>query len=186
MHIQAQDLSKIYGQGENQVTALNRASLEIAPGDFISQGGRGEMLNRLSGRVYRANLKKPSRLGENLKLHLLSGLDRPTSGRLTYDGRDICGLTDRELSAFRRVGKDHVRSGDEGPGNGHPLLLSAGELVGQMGQAVLDAQQLRQMVQIRLVRLFPVQQQGHDDIFPGRQNRDGPSGAGQGPGDDYP
>ena len=39
MHIQAQDLSKIYGQGENQVAALNRASLEIAPGDFISIAG---------------------------------------------------------------------------------------------------------------------------------------------------
>ena len=83
MHIQAQDLSKIYGQGENQVTALNRASLEIAPGDFISIAG-------------------PSGSGKSTLLHLLSGLDRPTSGRLTYDGRDICGLTDRELSAFRR------------------------------------------------------------------------------------
>ena len=40
--------------------------------------------------------------GKSTLLHLLSGLDRPTSGRLTYDGRDICGLTDRELSAFRR------------------------------------------------------------------------------------
>ena len=39
MHIQAQDLSKIYGQGENQVTALNRASLEIAPGDFRRDEG---------------------------------------------------------------------------------------------------------------------------------------------------
>ena len=77
MHIQAQDLSKIYGQGENQVTALNRASLEIAPGDFISIAG-------------------PSGSGKSTLLHLLSGLDRPTSGR------DICGLTDRELSAFRR------------------------------------------------------------------------------------
>ena len=83
MHIQAQDLSKIYGQGENQVTALNRASLEISPGDFISIAG-------------------PSGSGKSTLLHLLSGLDRPTSGRLTYDGRDICGLTDRELSAFRR------------------------------------------------------------------------------------
>ncbi len=35
-------------------------------------------------------------------LHLLSGLDKPTSGSLTYDGKDIYGLTDKELSAFRR------------------------------------------------------------------------------------
>ena len=83
MHIQAQDLSKIYGQGENQVAALNRASLEIAPGDFISIAG-------------------PSGSGKSTLLHLLSGLDRPTSGRLTYDGRDIHHGSDRMLSAFRR------------------------------------------------------------------------------------
>ena len=35
-------------------------------------------------------------------LHLLSGLDRPTTGSLYYDGRDIYGMRDRELSAFRR------------------------------------------------------------------------------------
>ena len=35
-------------------------------------------------------------------LHLLSGLDRPTSGSLTYDGKDIYSFHDKELSAFRR------------------------------------------------------------------------------------
>ena len=83
MNIEAKDLSKIYGEGENRVTALDRASLTIAPGDFISIMG-------------------PSGSGKSTLLHLLSGLDRPTSGRLTYDGRDIYRLTDKELSAFRR------------------------------------------------------------------------------------
>ena len=83
MNIEAQELSKLYGQGENRVTALDRASLTIAPGDFISIMG-------------------PSGSGKSTLLHLLSGLDRPTSGRLLYDGRDLYGLSDKELSAFRR------------------------------------------------------------------------------------
>ena len=83
MNIEAKELSKVYGQGESRVTALDRASLTIAPGDFISIMG-------------------PSGSGKSTLLHLLSGLDRPTGGRLTYDGKDIYGLSDRELSAFRR------------------------------------------------------------------------------------
>ncbi len=83
MIIEAKELSKIYGEGENQVVALDRASLTIAPGDLISIMG-------------------PSGSGKSTLLHLLSGLDRPTSGQLTYDGRDIYRLGDKELSAFRR------------------------------------------------------------------------------------
>ena len=41
-------------------------------------------------------------MGKSTRLHLLSGLDRPTAGRLLYDGQDIYGMSDRELSAFRR------------------------------------------------------------------------------------
>ena len=83
MQVEAKELSKIYGAGENKVVALDRASLTIAPGDFISIMG-------------------PSGSGKSTLLHLLSGLDRPTSGHLTYDGKDIYTLSDRELSAFRR------------------------------------------------------------------------------------
>ena len=83
MLIKAKKLSKVYGSGENQVVALDKVDLTVAPGDFISIIG-------------------PSGSGKSTLLHLLSGLDRPTSGRLTYDGRDIYSLSDRELSAFRR------------------------------------------------------------------------------------
>ncbi|MCI8817962.1 MAG: ABC transporter ATP-binding protein [Oscillibacter sp.] len=83
MNIEAKELSKVYGQGESRVTALDRVSLTIVPGDFISIMG-------------------PSGSGKSTLLHLLSGLDRPTGGRLTYDGKDIYSLSDRELSAFRR------------------------------------------------------------------------------------
>ena len=83
MKIEAKELSKIYGEGESLVTALDRVSLQIMPGDFISITG-------------------PSGSGKSTLLHLLSGLDQPTSGRLTYDGQDIYSFSDRERSALRR------------------------------------------------------------------------------------
>ena len=83
MNIKAKELSKIYGGGGNKVTALDKAEMEIPSGDFISIMG-------------------PSGSGKSTLLHLLSGLDHPTSGSLTYDGRELYGMSDRELSAFRR------------------------------------------------------------------------------------
>ena len=83
MTIEAKELSKIYGTGESRVTALHKANLKITSGDFISIMG-------------------PSGSGKSTLLHLLSGLDRPTSGSLTYDGKEIYSFTDKELSAFRR------------------------------------------------------------------------------------
>lgn len=83
MNIKARGLSKIYGSGEGRVTALDKADLEIKDGDFVSIMG-------------------PSGSGKSTLLHLLSGLDKPSGGTLTYDGKDIYLLKDRELSAFRR------------------------------------------------------------------------------------
>lgn len=83
MLIEAKKLSKVYGSGENQVTALYEADLKVMPGDFLSIMG-------------------PSGSGKSTLLHLLSGLDFPTSGSVSYDGKDIYGLKDKELSAFRR------------------------------------------------------------------------------------
>lgn len=83
MDIEAKVLSKIYGSGENQIVALNKVNLEIASSDFISIMG-------------------PSGSGKSTLLHLLSGLDKPTAGELTYDGKNIYSFSDKELSAFRR------------------------------------------------------------------------------------
>ena len=83
MLIEAKNVSKTYGSGGSQVTALWEVTLTIKPGDFLSIMG-------------------PSGSGKSTLLHLLSGLDRPTAGRLLYDGQDIYGMSDRELSAFRR------------------------------------------------------------------------------------
>ncbi len=83
MNIEAKELSKIYGSGESKVVALDHVNLEIMSNDFISIMG-------------------PSGSGKSTLLHLLSGLDKPTSGSLTYDGKDIYSFSDKELSVFRR------------------------------------------------------------------------------------
>lgn len=83
MFIEAKKISKVYGSGENQVVALQEVDLKLEPGDFVSIMG-------------------PSGSGKSTLLHLLSGLDRPTSGSLFYDGQDIYGFSDKALSAFRR------------------------------------------------------------------------------------
>lgn len=83
MHIQVKDVSKIYGVGENKVTALNSASMTVEGGDFISIMG-------------------PSGSGKSTLLHIISGLDAPTSGQVLYGDTDIHNGSDKELSAFRR------------------------------------------------------------------------------------
>ena len=83
MIIEGKDLSKYYGSGENKVVALSKANLEIAASDFISIMG-------------------PSGSGKSTLLHIISGLDTPTSGTVTFDGKDIYKTNDQELSAFRR------------------------------------------------------------------------------------
>ncbi|MDD4495735.1 MAG: ABC transporter ATP-binding protein [Eubacteriales bacterium] len=83
MIIEGKDLLKYYGSGENKVIALNKANLEIASSDFISIMG-------------------PSGSGKSTLLHIISGLDTPTSGSVTFDGKNIYQTDDKELSAFRR------------------------------------------------------------------------------------
>lgn len=83
MIIEGKNLSKYYGIGENRVIALNKANLEITSSDFISIVG-------------------PSGSGKSTLLHIISGLDTPTSGTVTFDGKDIYKMNDKELSAFRR------------------------------------------------------------------------------------
>ena len=83
MLIEATELSKRYGCGAGQVTALDQVSLRIRQGEFLSVMG-------------------PSGSGKSTLLHLLSALDQPTSGCVRYDGADLGQLDDRALSALRR------------------------------------------------------------------------------------
>ncbi|SFH45462.1 putative ABC transport system ATP-binding protein [Lachnospiraceae bacterium NLAE-zl-G231] len=83
MDIKVNQITKVYGTAENRVTALKPASMEIHKGDFISIMG-------------------PSGSGKSTLLHIISGLDSPTAGTVTYDRTDIHHGSDKELSAFRR------------------------------------------------------------------------------------
>lgn len=83
MNIKINDVSKVYGTNENQVVALNHASMTIHEGDFISIMG-------------------PSGSGKSTLLHIISGLDNPTSGNVLYGDTDIHNGNDKQLSAFRR------------------------------------------------------------------------------------
>ena len=83
MDIQVNEVSKIYGTGENRVVALCHANMTIHSGDFISIMG-------------------PSGSGKSTLLHIISGLDTPTSGKVLYGDTDIHHGSDKELSAFRR------------------------------------------------------------------------------------
>lgn len=83
MNIQVNAISKIYGVGEGKVVALQSASMTIHAGDFISIMG-------------------PSGSGKSTLLHIISGLDRPTSGTVLYGDTDIHRGADEKLAAFRR------------------------------------------------------------------------------------
>lgn len=81
--LQAQDLKKIYGSGENAVHALDGVDLNVEKGEFVAIVGT-------------------SGSGKSTLLHMLGGLDRPTSGTVTVDGRELSSLKDEELTIFRR------------------------------------------------------------------------------------
>ncbi len=81
--LQAEDLKKYYGAGENQVKALDGVSLQVEKGEFVSIVGT-------------------SGSGKSTLLHMLGGLDKPTAGHVVIDGQDISELTDDALCIFRR------------------------------------------------------------------------------------
>ena len=81
--LQAKNLKKVYGSGENAVRALDGVDLSIEKGEFVAVVGT-------------------SGSGKSTLLHMLGGLDRPSSGTVTVDGQDIFALKDEELTIFRR------------------------------------------------------------------------------------
>jgi len=81
--IAADVVTRRYGEGESAVNALRGVSLEVPPGQFTAVMG-------------------PSGSGKSTLMHILAGLDRPTSGAVSIDGRDITTMRDRELTLLRR------------------------------------------------------------------------------------
>lgn len=81
--LETNDLRKIYGAGEQAVRALDGVNLAVSKGEFVAIVGT-------------------SGSGKSTLLHMLGGLDRPTGGTVTVDGKDIFSLKDEELTIFRR------------------------------------------------------------------------------------
>lgn len=81
--LQTRDLKKHYGSGENQVRALDGVNLSVEQGEFVAIVGT-------------------SGSGKSTLLHMLGGLDRPTGGTVTVEGKDIFSLKDEALTIFRR------------------------------------------------------------------------------------
>ena len=81
--MQIQHLSKVYGQGENQVRAVDDISFTVEKGEFLAIIG-------------------PSGSGKSTLLHILGGVDRPTSGKVFVDGQDVYAQNEDQLAIFRR------------------------------------------------------------------------------------
>ena len=81
--LETENLKKIYGNGVNEVHALNGVDLSVDDGEFVAVVGT-------------------SGSGKSTLLNMLGGLDRPASGKVIVDGKDIFSLKDEALTIFRR------------------------------------------------------------------------------------
>ena len=81
--LRVENLTKIYGKGENQVVALDNVSFSVNKGEFVAIVGA-------------------SGSGKSTLLHLMGGVDRPTSGKVFIDDKDIYNFNDDKLAIFRR------------------------------------------------------------------------------------
>ena len=81
--LRVEHLSKTYGQGENEVRALDDVSFSVEKGQFVAIIG-------------------PSGSGKSTLLHILGGVDRPTSGKVFLEGQDVFTQNEDQLAIFRR------------------------------------------------------------------------------------
>jgi putative ABC transport system ATP-binding protein len=84
--VQARDLQRQYGEGATAVHALRGVSIDVARGNLVAVMG-------------------PSGSGKSTLMHLLAGLDKPTSGTVTIAGTEITALDDADMTRLRR---DHI------------------------------------------------------------------------------
>lgn len=82
MLLRLEDVSKVYKMGFNRIPALDTIDLTVERGEFVGIMG-------------------PSGSGKSTLMHIIGGLDKPTSGRYFIDGHDVNSLTDRHLARVR-------------------------------------------------------------------------------------
>lgn len=81
--LRVEDLTKLYGNGENEVRAVDNVSFSVEKGEFLAIIG-------------------PSGSGKSTLLHILGGVDRPTSGKVYMNGQDVYAQNEDQLAIFRR------------------------------------------------------------------------------------
>ena len=81
--LETKDLRKVYGSGDTEVRALDGVDLTVEKDEFVAVVGT-------------------SGSGKSTLLHMLGGLDRPTGGTVTVDGKELSAMRDEELTIFRR------------------------------------------------------------------------------------
>ena len=81
--LRTEHLCKVYGKGDNEIVAVNDANLSVAQGEFVAIVGS-------------------SGSGKSTLMHMLGGVDRPTSGRVLIEDNDIYRMNDDKLAIFRR------------------------------------------------------------------------------------
>ena len=81
--LKVENLTKVYGKGENKVVALDHVSFSVEKGEFVAIVGA-------------------SGSGKSTLLHLIGGVDKPTSGKVYIDGQDIYSFSEEKLAIFRR------------------------------------------------------------------------------------
>jgi putative ABC transport system ATP-binding protein len=84
--VQANDITRRYGEGDTAVDALRGCSMEVRRGELTAVMG-------------------PSGSGKSTLMHILAGLDRPTTGSVSIEGQDVTKLGDNDLTKLRR---DHI------------------------------------------------------------------------------
>ena len=81
--LKVENLTKVYGSGNNEVRALDGVSFSVEKGQFVAIIG-------------------PSGSGKSTLLHILGGVDAPTGGKVYMDGQDVYARNEEQLAIFRR------------------------------------------------------------------------------------